>query len=50
MVNKNRVALVLVSVQRNKTQNKTEFVRRDWGISVIGLTMLLSGRMWIWGL
>jgi hypothetical protein len=23
---------------------------RDWGIAVIGLTMLLFGEMWIWGL
>jgi hypothetical protein len=29
---------------------KREVGTRDWGIAVIGLTMLLFERMWIWGL
>jgi hypothetical protein len=44
-----RVAMVTVSVHNSKTLTKTEFGTREWGISVIGLTMLLSGRMWIGG-
>jgi hypothetical protein len=33
-----------------ETLTKTEVGTRDWGIAVIGLTMLLFGRMWISGL
>ena len=40
----------MVSVYRIKTLIKTEVGSRDWGISVIGLTMLLLGSMWILGL
>ena len=36
----------MVSVHSSKTEVGT----RDWGIAVIGLTMLLFERMWIWGL
>ena len=40
----------MVSVHSSKTLTKTEVGTRDWGIAVIGLTMLLFGRMWILGL
>jgi hypothetical protein len=40
----------MVSVHSSKAQTKTEVGIRDWGIAVIDLTMLLFGRMWIWGL
>jgi hypothetical protein len=33
-----------------ETLTKTEVGARDWGMTVIGLTMLLFGRMWILGL
>jgi hypothetical protein len=33
-----------------KKSPKTEVGIRDWIIAVIGLTMLLFERMWIWGL
>jgi hypothetical protein len=36
-----RLALVMVSVHSSKTLTKTEVGTRDWGIAVIGLTMLL---------
>ena len=42
-----RVALVTVSVHSSKSSSKTEVCTRDWGIAVIGLIMLLFGRMWI---
>ena len=42
-----RLALVMVSVHSSKTLTKTEVGTRDWGIAVIGLTMLLFERMWI---
>jgi hypothetical protein len=45
-----RVSLIMVSVHISKTLTKTEVGTRDWGIAVIDLAMLLSGRMWIWGL
>ena len=32
------------------TLTKTEDSTRDWSIGVIGLTMLLFGTMWIWGI
>ena len=37
----------MVSVHSSKTLTKTEVGTRDWGIAVIGLTMLLFERMWI---
>ena len=40
----------MVSVHSSKTLTKTEIDTREWGIAVIGLTMLLFERMWIWGL
>jgi hypothetical protein len=40
----------MVSVHSSKTLTKTEVRARDWGIAVIGLTMLLFERMWILGL
>ena len=40
----------MVSVHSSKTLNKTKVGTRDWDIAVIGLTMLLFERMWIWGL
>ena len=45
-----RVALVMVSLHSNKTQTKTEVSTKDWSIPMIGLTMLLFGRMWVLGL
>jgi hypothetical protein len=39
-----------VSVHSNKNLTKTEVGTRDWGIAMIGLTMLLFERIWIWGL
>jgi hypothetical protein len=39
-----------LSVHSSETLTKTEVDTRDWGIAVIGLTMLLSGRIWILGL
>ena len=45
-----RVALAMVFVHSSKTLTKTQVGARDWGIAVIGLTMLLFGRMWILGL
>jgi hypothetical protein len=37
----------MASADSNKTLTKTEVGTRDWDIAVIGLTMLLFGRMWI---
>jgi hypothetical protein len=45
-----RLALVMGSVHSSKALTKTEVGTRDWGVAVIGLTMLWFGRMWIWGL
>lgn len=39
--------MVIVSLQ---TLTKTEVGTRDWGIAMIGLTMLLFERMWTMGL
>ena len=40
----------MMSVHSSKTLTKTETGTRDWDIAVIGLTIVLFGRMWIWGL
>jgi hypothetical protein len=40
----------MVSVHSSKTLTKTKVDTRDWGLAVIVLTMLLFGRMWVWGL
>jgi hypothetical protein len=40
----------MVSVHSSKTITKTEVDIRDWDIAVIGLSMLLFERMWIFGL
>jgi hypothetical protein len=40
LINK-RIVLVMVSVYSRKTLIKTEVDTRNWGIAVIGLTMLL---------
>jgi hypothetical protein len=40
-----RLDLVMVSVHSSKTLTKTEVGTGDWGIAVIGLTMLLFRRM-----
>ena len=40
----------MVSFHSSKTLTKTEVGTRDWGIALIGLTMLLFERMWIFGL
>ena len=45
-----RVALVTVFVYSSKTLTKAEVGTRDWDIAVKDLSMLLFGRMWIWGL
>ena len=39
----------MVSVCSSKS-SKTDVGIRVWGIAVTGLTMLLFGSMWIWGL
>ena len=44
-----KVVLVMVSFHSNGNP-KTEVGTRDWGIAVIGLTMVLFGGMQIWGL
>jgi hypothetical protein len=45
-----RLALVIVSIHSSKTLMETEVGTKDKGITVIGLTMHLFGRMWILGL
>ena len=40
----------MVSLHSSKILTKTEVGTREWGIAVIGLTMFLFERMWIWGL
>ena len=40
----------MVSVHRHKNLTKTVVGTRDWGIAVVGLTMVLFGGMQIWGL
>jgi hypothetical protein len=37
----------MVSVQGSKNP---KIGTRDWGVAVIGLTMVLFGRMWTWDL
>jgi hypothetical protein len=41
---------VMAYLHSNANHNKTKVGTRDWGIAAVGLTMLLLGRMWIWGL
>jgi hypothetical protein len=43
------VVVVMVSLHSNKTLRKTEVGTKDYGISVVSLTMVLFGEMWIWG-
>jgi hypothetical protein len=38
----------MVSVHSSKTLTKTELGTRDWGIAVIGLTMLLFEECGFW--
>ena len=38
-----------MSVHSSRILTKAEVGTRDWGIAVIGLTMLLFGRRWILG-
>jgi hypothetical protein len=38
----------MVSAHNSKTITKTECGTRNWGIAMIGLTMVLFGRIWIW--
>jgi hypothetical protein len=40
----------MVSIHISKTLTKTEVGTTDWGIAVLGLTMLLFGGMWVLGL
>jgi hypothetical protein len=40
----------MVSVHSSKTLTNSKVGTRNWGITVIGLTMILFGRMWILGL
>ena len=40
----------MVSVHSSKTLTETEVGTSDWGIAVMGLTMILFERMWIFGL
>jgi hypothetical protein len=44
-----RVAFIMVSLHSNENP-KTKVGTRDWDIAVLGLTILLFGRMWISGL
>jgi hypothetical protein len=37
----------MVPVLSRKSVNKTEVGTTDWSIALIGLTMLLFGKMWI---
>jgi hypothetical protein len=41
------VVVVTMSRHSNKTQTKTKVGTRNWGIAVVGLTMLLLRGMWI---
>ena len=41
-----RVALVMVSLQSNRTVTKTEVGTREWGVVVSDLTLLLADGMW----
>ena len=43
------IALLMVFLHSSKTLTKIEVGTRDSGIAVIGLTVLLFGRMWICG-
>lgn len=44
-----KVVLVIVSFPSNRTATKMEVGTRN-GVAVISLTILLVGRMWVWGL
>lgn len=41
-----RIIMVIVSLHNNRTLTKTEVGARECGIAMMGLTILLVGRIW----